>query len=193
MRRARGFTLLELLLVVFIVGIIATFSVVSITDRAQDDRLQQEALRLQALLRLAQETAVLQGSEIGFISDGRTYEFLELDDETGVWRTLPDDTPLRPRELPASMNLEVRVDDFTLPTPREKEADQDKEDDEEAPPLPDLYFLSSEEVSPFELILSADGSELKVRLIATPEGEIRIPAEGEDEAIPDKSSRRDGA
>lgn len=181
MRRSRGFTLLELLLVVFIIGLITTFAVISVTGRAQDDRLEQEARRLEALLRLAQETAVLQGSEIGFRSDGQTYEFLELDEEVG-WRPMPDDTPLRMRELPQDMALEVWVDDFALPSSREEEEDdKGKNDKEKKEPLPDVYFLSSEEVSPFELILTAPGTDLKMRIIATPEGEIRIPAA--DEAL----------
>jgi general secretion pathway protein H len=64
-RRATGFTLLEILVVMFIVGIIVGFAVLSADGRAGEDRLQHEAERLKALLDIAAEDAIVYGVEIG--------------------------------------------------------------------------------------------------------------------------------
>ncbi|MDN5939946.1 MAG: prepilin-type N-terminal cleavage/methylation domain-containing protein, partial [Salinisphaera sp.] len=53
--RGRGFTLLEVLVVAFIIAIIAGFAILSIDTRAGADRLQQEATRMRALMQIASD------------------------------------------------------------------------------------------------------------------------------------------
>ena len=64
--RAAGFTLLELLVVVFIIGIMATMFTLSVGVAGGTDReLRRETERLQTLLALALEDASFQSRELG--------------------------------------------------------------------------------------------------------------------------------
>ncbi len=184
----RGFTLIELLVVVFIIGITAGFAVIAISGRAVDDRLENEARRLEQLLRLASEEAVIQGIEVGFLTDGTSYTFLELGEQG--WSGYPDEGPLRPRDLPEGMELTLAVDEFDLPPAQKAKKDGDAEEENEL--TPQIYFLSSGELSPFDLELIAEGARRRYRLTAKLTGEIEFkPLDSEAKLAP-PSRPRDG-
>jgi general secretion pathway protein H len=102
--RGRGFTLLEVLVVVFIIGVVATLALLSVDNSAGDDRLQREARRLNALLGIAGEEAVLFGVELGFEVTRDGYRFMRLDDD-GWTPITASDHPLRPRTLDETLTL----------------------------------------------------------------------------------------
>jgi len=106
--RARGFTLLEILVVLVIVGVIASFAIVSIGSRALEDRLDTEARRLHELLALAADEAVLQGTELGFVQTDEGYAFLTLKD--GAWLPLENGGALRGRLLAEPLYLQLRIE-----------------------------------------------------------------------------------
>ena len=140
-----GFTLLEILVVVLLMGIMATFAVLSIGSRALDDRLDTEARRLNELMALAADEAVLQGVELGFIYTPDGYAFLIQKD--GEWIPVPDFESLRPRTLAEPFYLELRVEDRPVP-PRNL-------DDEDEKLKPQVMLLSSGESTGFSLRVRA--------------------------------------
>lgn len=92
---AAGFTLLELLVVVAIMGIAA--GLVSLSVAPSEERLVvEEAGRLAALFRVAQDEARVSGRPIAWQADTQGYRFVAGDMLRG---SNPDD-PLRPREWP---------------------------------------------------------------------------------------------
>ncbi len=95
-RRARGFTLLELLVVMVIAGF--TLGLVSF-NAMPDERqvLQQEAQRIGLLLQLAREEAIVRNVPIAFEADGSRYRFLMRKDNR--WEALTRDDMLREREF----------------------------------------------------------------------------------------------
>lgn len=143
--RLRGFTLLELLIVIVIMGLMATFAVLSLGSRALDERLDTEARRLFELITLAAEEAVLQGTELGLIHTADGYAFLVLKD--GKWLPFEDAGALRPRTLNEPFFLELRVEDRPVGPAR---LDDDKVDLK-----PQVLLLSSGEVTAFRLNLRA--------------------------------------
>lgn len=158
--KQNGFTLLELLVVLFIIGISVTFATLSFSGRAIEDQLDNEARRLKQIMRLAAEESVLQGVELGMKSDGEKYSFLLIGEEG--WVAYEGDTPFKVHSLPDGIQLEVTVEDFSLPVPEENEL------------LPQIVFLSSGELTPFALDLTAETSKVFYRFSGLLTGEVKM-------------------
>lgn len=156
-----GFTLLELLVVLFIIGISVTFAVLSFSGSGIDSRLKNEAHRLQQVMRLASEEALLQGVEIGMRSDGEEYSFLLIGEEG--WVEYEGDTPFKTHKLETGVELEVTVEDFALPPPEDEDA-----------LIPQIVFLSSGEITPFDIDLSGEAAAKRYRFKGTLTGVINL-------------------
>ncbi len=143
--RAGGFTLLEILVVVVIIGVMATFALLSIGRRSVDDRLAIEARRLQELFALAADEAVLQGVELGFVQTPEGYEFLVLKD--GRWQPIEGAGPLRARALAEPFYLRLQVDG--------RPATPVRTGDPKAELQPQVMLLSSGDATEFTLDLKA--------------------------------------
>lgn len=93
-RIQRGFTLLELLIVLVIVGIvmgIVTFN--ALPDERQ--QLTNDAQRLALLMQLARDEAIVRNQPVAFESDAQGYRFLVRDENR--WLVLEGDSMLHPR------------------------------------------------------------------------------------------------
>jgi len=102
--RARGFTLLELLVAIVVAGVMV--GIVSLSIGGFDRGLRFEADRLAQLLALAREEAQLRGAPIRFEADDESYRFLVWRERR--WRPLDDDRDLRTRrwEQPTELGIE---------------------------------------------------------------------------------------
>lgn len=140
--RALGFTLLELLVVLLIIGVMTSFAVLSIGNRTLSDRLDNEASRLAQLFVLAQDEALFKRQEIGFFTDEQRYGFL-IPDGSGGWQPLTQGGPLRIRPFsdPFRGVLFVEGQPVAPPDPDELE--------------PAVLILSSGDMTPFRLEIDA--------------------------------------
>ena len=146
MRPQRGFTLIEVLVVVVIVGIMATLAVLSVGSRSIEGRLADEARRLHELMLLAGDEAVLQGMELGFVQTPEGYEFLVL--REGKWQPLEEGGPLRRRAVSRPFYLQLRVEGRPVPP---AQPDEKREE-----PKPQVLLLSSGDATEFVLDLRAE-------------------------------------
>ena len=142
-----GFTLLEILVVLVIIGILTSMAVLSIGDR-RGDILQDESRRILALINLAREEAILEGREYGLGLWRGHYEFYELDEETSEWKPMTTDSHLRPRELPETLELLLEIEN------------QEVVLDAKAPDKPQILILSSGETTAFRLTFEPEDDDI---------------------------------
>jgi len=94
---ARGFTLLELLVVLVIAGIM--LGVVSLNAMpGRQQALQGDAQRIALLMQLARDEAIVRNRPIAFEADQERYRFL-IRDDNAVWTNLTQDEMLHEREF----------------------------------------------------------------------------------------------
>lgn len=106
MATQRGFTLIEVMLVVIILGVVASAVVMGLNFNNDLRRLEHEGRRMAALLDLAMQDATLQSRDLGVQLQGDgTYRFLRYDDDVMRWRVLEQDNGLRQHALPEDMRM----------------------------------------------------------------------------------------
>ncbi|MES0327501.1 MAG: type II secretion system minor pseudopilin GspH [Gammaproteobacteria bacterium] len=158
--KEHGFTLLELLIVIVIVAILFSFATLTIRSSSPEDLIKEEAYRLDRLIQLVLEEAVLKNTEYGLEFKTNSYRFLTYTDDH--WQAVSDDKLLRKRELAEEMEIELIIEQTDIIIGEEAEAtdeDNDKED-EEKKAKPQVFLLSSEEITPeFSARFSLHGIE----------------------------------
>ena len=108
--RAYGFTLLELMVVILIIGIVTAGVLFSISFAGKDTDLETESRRLLSLMDYAREQAELQTRDYGIYFGQHGYEFVVYDVRTGSWRRVFEDDAFRDRTLPSGLDFKLVVD-----------------------------------------------------------------------------------
>jgi general secretion pathway protein H len=101
--RGAGFTLVEVMVVIVVIGICATLAVVNLGGDSVRD-LEREAKRLAGTLEHAQALAQWQSETLGVSMEGGGYRFWRRD-STDQWTALTGDDVLAPRALAAGMRV----------------------------------------------------------------------------------------
>ena len=167
-RQAAGFTLLELMVVMVLIGIIFSFAMLSLGGDDVAELMEQETRRLVTLLDMAGEEAVLTGEELAVYFTDEGYEFMVLRGDR--WQPITDDNLLKARTLPAGMQFRLEIDG-------EPPALGDSDDDEEDALTPQIYILSSGEMTPFSATLESSDSYIRYHLSATILGKLEWESE----------------
>jgi general secretion pathway protein H len=107
---ARGFTLIEIMIVVVIIGVISAGVLLSVNLTGKDHDLEKESERLLTLVNYAREQAELQTREYGVIFHDDGYQFVAYDARRGLWREVYEDDILRLRKLPDGLDVKLIVD-----------------------------------------------------------------------------------
>ena len=112
-RHSSGFTLIEIMLVLVIMGLVAGYVVVNAFGNDPQDKLKNEALRFHAVATLASDFAVLNQIEFGLVIDDQrnSYKFVFLDDND-KWVDVPDNPAFVEREIPEEMQIQLLLDGF---------------------------------------------------------------------------------
>jgi general secretion pathway protein H len=104
-----GFTLIEVITVVIVIGVIISFITLS-TGQHADRVVEDEAKRLQALMVLAREDAVLRPVNFALEISKHGYRFVVPGENPGEWAAREGDAVFREREFPEVIRVSLEVD-----------------------------------------------------------------------------------
>ncbi|MGI9204287.1 MAG: type II secretion system minor pseudopilin GspH [Woeseiaceae bacterium] len=181
-----GFTLVEILVVLFIVGIIVAMALLSLGTLGDNRNLETEARRLSTLIQMASDDATIQGRDFGLEIMQSRYRFVEFDPFLNQWFQVTDDDFMRERALEEGSEFELIIEERRVlleEAARETENEDDDEDDRDLTDdyLPHILILSSGDTSPFELRIIRQFDRSEVALTMTAAGELRIGPDESDE------------
>ncbi|CAN5156625.1 N/A [soil metagenome] len=168
-RAARGFTLLEVLIVAVIMAIVAAAALLSVGIMGDDRELAREADRLTALIELAAEDALLEGRELGLLIEPSAYRFFGFDAFTNRWLPIEGDEILRERDLPDGGRFELVIEGRRVVL-----QEHARKDDAEEDFAPQIMILSSGQMTPFEIGMERDLEDYRFMIIGEANGETEI-------------------
>lgn len=168
-RRVAGFTLLEMLVVVLIIGIVTSFAVLSIGGDRRGEELERETLQFTELLRLAAEQTVLRGEEWGVQIGAHDYRFLVYTET--AWVEQAEDPLFRVRTLAADTELQVELEGRDIVLGAAGDAGEEPKTDVLKPTL---FILSSGEISQFVATFSAPKTEQRYTVQADALGTLTL-------------------
>ncbi|WP_372865469.1 type II secretion system minor pseudopilin GspH [Spongiibacter sp.] len=147
-----GFSLLELLVVIFIIGLMSGVAVLTLPAKDGDALLRENRAVLLLALRGARAEAVFSGRSLGLLWEGDSGRFMVR--STEGWQPIDEGKLSRPLRLDEALRSEILLGGEPLRLPR---------DDSARVLTPQIVFLGDGQLSPFEWRLYAvDGSRLSV-------------------------------
>lgn len=153
----KAFTLIEVLVVLIIISIITSVAVLSIHLGGVEQRLDNDALQLKLLLKLANDQAILEATQIGLMMDHNQYRFVrysyQQNSDNNPWQDIGSG-PLATRYRIGS---DIRI---TL-TPTSQDDGS-----------PQIIFYSTGEITPFTIELTPVQGKVKYTVTGTFGGDI---------------------
>jgi general secretion pathway protein H len=175
--RNRGFTLVEILVVVVIMAVVISLAVLSIGVTGHDAQLDDESRRIDGLLGLLHERALLEGRDFGMVLEPDAYGFEVYDVNRDRWFPFDQEREFRHRSLPKGLAFQLELDsqvvvlkplDPGLIAAAASAAFSGSSGSSglgssapPATPAPQIAVAASGEGTPFRLTLLRDGSTAK--------------------------------
>jgi general secretion pathway protein H len=182
-----GFTLIEVLVVVTIIGIISAVVVLGVGNLGDDRELQTEARRITSLIEMASDEATLQGRDFGLELLQTGYRFVEHDPLTGQWSEVLGDELMRLRQLTQDTEFELFLEDRRVLLDIDT-ADSAQNDDTDGQTLsqnylPHILILSSGDITPFRLEIVRNTDRSSVTLGVSANGEITVGTNDDQDSL----------
>ncbi len=166
-KKLTGFTLIEVMVVIVLVGVMASVVQFTASGNEPERLLQKESERFAAVFNMAAEYSLLNNVELGLVVEDDIYQFLGFDGE--VWQPISENEILTPYTLPEDINITLILDGLPLDevplinTLKENEesdltfsgseldSDFNSSSSQEKKLIPQVYILSGGDLTPFSL------------------------------------------
>jgi general secretion pathway protein H len=105
---SRGFTLIEMMIVIVLIGFLATYVMLNFSGESRKDVLNKETERLQQKIQLAAELAMLKQLELGLFIDEEGYRFMVFEQEQ--WQIVMQPASLAEYKFPPGIRFELELE-----------------------------------------------------------------------------------
>jgi general secretion pathway protein H len=165
--RSKGFTLVEILVVIVIMAVVISITVLSVSSTGRDSQLDEESRRIEGLVGLLHERALLEGRDFGLRIEPAAYEFVVYDSRRDRWMMLDQEREFRHRDLPKGITFQLQLDSQTVVI---KPIDKNLSSGDL--PNPQVAIAASGEGTPFRLTLQRDATQAKASVDGDALGKI---------------------
>lgn len=159
---ARGYTLIEILIVLFIISIVTSVALLSIS-RSQNRQIESFANELTQLLSLAEEQAMLQPNVLGLSIKDDALQFASYqaatDKKKSVWLPLANSL-LSKHSVPNDVDVSIHVNGAKV------------SDDEEKNPNPPIVISTNGDMTPFTIYIGKKGEKPRYMIRGETDGKI---------------------
>ena len=113
--KSNGFTLIEMMLVIMLIGIMATYIQFNAGGDKKEQLLKQESMRFAGIFNVAAEYSMLNNVELGVLVDKTSYQFLAYD---GIrWTDVGENELLVQTTLPEGIEITLALEDLPIEEP----------------------------------------------------------------------------
>lgn len=176
-KKSSGFTLIEVMLVIVLIGLMASVVKFNINAEEPEDLLEKSSARFAGIFNIAAEYSMLNNIEIGVVVEKNSYQFLGYDGSN--WSEIPEQDIFATLTLPEGIIASVELEDLPIEEPlifdvntfnRDEDEDflsydsdddaagddsEDESDDSKSKKkkkiVPQIYILSGGELTPFSV------------------------------------------
>ncbi|CAD6364313.1 type II secretion system protein H [Shewanella putrefaciens] len=179
--RQTGFTLMEVMLVILLMGLTAAAVTMSIGNSGPQQALERTAQQFMAATELVLDETVLSGQFIGIVIEKTSYQFVFYKD--GKWNPLEKDRMLSEKQMETGVSLNLVLDGLPLVQEDEEEKSwfdepfiEAKTEDKKKHPEPQIMLFPSGEMSAFELsfIAKTDKGQIDVLVVGDALGRLTL-------------------
>ncbi|MCE2573543.1 type II secretion system minor pseudopilin GspH [Motilimonas eburnea] len=174
-----GFTLLEIMLVIMLMGLVSSAVVMTMPSNSGYKALKLETQRLASFVEVLSDQALMTSRELGIVVEEQSYQFVFYDVEKKRWYALPEDKIKTQVTLPEDMELALTLSGFVWDDRDEQEElfeDESVFDEPEEQLIPQIHIMSSGEITPFVMRFrpTDKSQEIWVELEVKMTGEIFV-------------------
>lgn len=164
-RCGRGFTLLEILVVVVIIAVMTTIGVLSMGTLGGDRELDAELERYTDAAAAGIEQAQLEGRDYGMHFTPNGYQVYVYAAERQRWEGVAGDRLYERHEFPSGVQPRLEIEGKPVLLGRERA---------DAPQLPQVVLYASGDVSPYRLSLAREGTDGIAVIEGRPDGTLGV-------------------
>ncbi|MCG9732115.1 type II secretion system minor pseudopilin GspH [Shewanella sp. Isolate13] len=187
--RQTGFTLMEVLLVVLLMGLAATAVTLGMGGASKEKALERTAQQFMMATEMVLDETVLSGHFVGIVIEDTSYKFVYYDE--GKWKPLEQDRLLAERQMEPGVEMVLVLDGLPLVQEDEEQDSwfdepliEKSAEEKKKFPEPQIMLFPSGEMSAFELsFVSKDEMQQDIEVIVFGDALGRLRMGFEDEEV----------